>query len=77
VLELEDFLANSIKNPKQVGGKVFVYNGKGKLVETYNAIDLGKAYFNMSNDTFFDIYGFNYVPSGIWWQRSKRAAGKM
>jgi hypothetical protein len=76
-LELDEFIANIIKNPKQIGSKVLIYNGNGKLVETYNAIDLGKSYFNMSNDIFFEIYGFNYVPRGIWWERSKRAAGKI
>ncbi|MFS0643812.1 hypothetical protein [Siminovitchia sp. 179-K 8D1 HS] len=76
-MDLDNFIKNSIKNPKQVGSKVFVYNGNGELVETYDAVELGKAYFSMSNDIFFDIYGFNFVPKGIWWERSKRAAGKM
>jgi len=77
MMNLDEYIANSIKQPKQIGNKVFVYNGNGKLVETHNAIDLGKDYFNMSNDTFYSIYGFNYVPKGIWWERSKMAAGKM
>ena len=76
-MDLDAFIKNSIKNPKQVGSKVFVYNGYNELVETHNALDLGKAYFNMSNDIFFEVYGFNYVPRGVWWERSKRAAGKM
>jgi len=76
-LDINEFIANSIKTPKQIGSVVLVYNGNGKVIETHRAIDLGKAFFTMSNDAFFDIYGFNYVPRGIWWEQSKRAAGKM
>lgn len=76
-MDLDAFIKSKLKTPKQIGSKVFVYDGNGKLVETHNAIDLGKAYFNLSNDIFYEIYGFNYVPRGIWWERSKRAAGKM
>lgn len=72
-----NFLKDLIRIPKQFGDKVYVYNGNGDLVKTYNTLDLGKAYFSMSNDIFYDIYGFNYVPEGIWWQRCKKAAGKL
>ncbi|GIO18134.1 hypothetical protein J18TS1_12340 [Oceanobacillus oncorhynchi subsp. incaldanensis] len=76
-MDLDAFIKNSIKTPKQVGRKVYVYNGNHELVKVYDAIELGKDYFSMSNDIFFDIYGFNYVPRGRYWELSKRAAGKM
>ncbi|MEV9641744.1 hypothetical protein ABZ756_13670 [Mammaliicoccus sciuri] len=66
-----------IKKPKQVGSVVFVHNGAGELVETHKTIDLGKAFFTMSNDAFFDKFGFNFVPEGTYWERSKRASGKL
>ena len=67
----------SIKTPKQVGSMVFVHNGAGELVETHKTIELGKAFFSMSNDAFYNTYSFNFVPEGKYWERSKRAAGKM
>ena len=47
---------------KEVVNTVFVkfYSG---IIRTYEATELTKAWFNMSNDTFFEIYGFSYVPS--------------
>lgn len=76
-MDLDSLIKNRLTRPIQKADKVFVYNGHNELVKVYPAIELGKAYFTMSNDTFFDVYGFNYVPRGIWWDRSKRAAGKM
>lgn len=66
-----------IKKPVQKGGKVFVYNGNGDLIKTYSTLALGKAYFSMSNDCFYSIYGFNFVPSGYYWAICKKAAGRM
>jgi hypothetical protein len=73
----DDLLKNSIKNPRQIGNKVLVYNGNNEVVEVYPTLELGKAYFSMSNDSFFDIYGFNFVPRGTYWGLSKKLAGKM
>lgn len=70
-------ISDLIKNPVQKGSTVFVYNGSGRLVKTYSTLQLGKDYFSMSNDRFFSIYGFNFVPSGPYWQICKKAAGKM
>jgi hypothetical protein len=74
---MDDFIKNIIKRPFQRGDKVLVYNGHNKLIETHSTIELGKAYFSMSNDSFFDVYGFNFVPNGRYHELSKKAAGKM
>jgi hypothetical protein len=76
-MSIDDFIKNSIKRPVQRGNEFFVYNGNNELVKTYSTIELGKAYFSMSNDNFFNVYGFNFVPSGRYWELSKKAAGKM
>lgn len=76
-MNLDKFIKDSIKKPVQVQDRVFVYDGNGKIIEKHNTIDLGKAFFTMSNDVFFKVYGFNFVPQGGWWEKSKRAAGKM
>jgi hypothetical protein len=74
---MDDFIKNIIKKPVQKGNTVFIYNGKNELIKTYSTIELGKSYFSMSNDSFYNIYGFNFVPIGKYWELSKRAAGKM
>jgi hypothetical protein len=74
---MDDFIKRLIKNTIQKGDRVLVYNGNNELVETHPTVELGKAYFSMSNDSFYNIYGFNFVPSGRYWELSKRAAGKM
>lgn len=66
-----------IKTPIQQGSTVHVYDGNGKLLESYPTVQLGKAYFSMSNDAFYNTFGFNFVPEGQYWELSKRAAGKM
>lgn len=76
-MNLDTYLKNNFKTPKQVGDRVLVYNGNNELVQVYSTIELGKAYFSMSNDSFFDLYGFNFVPRGRHWKLSKKAAGKM
>lgn len=31
-------------------------------VSQYNAVDMWVAWFRMSNDAFYDLYGFNFNP---------------
>lgn len=69
---MDDFIKRLIKNPIQKGDKVKVYNGNNELVKTYSTLELGKAYFSMSNDSFFNVYGFKFVPSGKYYELSKR-----
>lgn len=76
-MDLDHLMKKLIKRPVQNGSVVLVYNGDGEIVERYRTVDLGKAYFTMSNDLFYKLYGFNFVPSGEYWELSKRAAGKM
>ncbi|MDZ5608591.1 hypothetical protein U2I54_16190 [Bacillus pseudomycoides] len=37
----------------------------------HNQWDLAKDYFQMSNDAFFDHYGFNFVPRGRLYKEAK------
>ncbi|HDR7254294.1 TPA: hypothetical protein QCW96_003646 [Bacillus pacificus] len=37
----------------------------------HNQWDLAKDYFRMSNDTFFKVYGFNFVPKGQLFDEAK------
>lgn len=37
--------------------------------------DLAKAFFSMSNDDFFNVYGFNFVPKGRLWTEAKETLG--
>ncbi len=76
-MDIKDFIKNSIKKPIQRGDKVFVYNGHNELIATHSTIDLGKAFFTMSNDAFYNIYGFNFVPEGRYYDLSKKVAGKL
>lgn len=47
------------------------YNsGKTRMYDSY---ELTKNWFTMSNDAFYDYYGFNYIPSASMqrWYRKK------
>lgn len=51
---------------------VYVYWKSGK-VKIYDAKELTYTWFNTSNDRFYELYGFNYVPSSVYqdWYRRK------
>ena len=66
-----------IKTARQIFDQVFVYNQEGTLLEIHDVLELGKQWFCMSNDNFYSIYGFSWVPQGSLWERAKRAAGKL
>lgn len=76
-MSIDNYLKNLVKKPIQKGDTVFVYNGNDELIRTYRTIDLGKQFFSMSNDSFYAAYGFNFVPEGLYWELSKKVAGKM
>lgn len=76
-MDAASFLKKYYKKPVQKGHVVLVYNGHGEVIERHKTVDLGKAYFSMSNDCFYNIYGFNFVPKGHYWELSKKAAGKL
>lgn len=44
----------------------------GDVVASYDAIDLAMKWFRMDNDTFFEVYGFNWVPHGAIYDTAKR-----
>lgn len=51
--------------------KVIVKYESGKI-KTYDAYELTKNWFRMSNDTFYNYFGFNYIPSAKmqkWYRR--------
>lgn len=41
----------------------------------YNAYKLAKDWLRMSNDSFYSVYGFNYVPSQAIQNRAKKELG--
>ena len=46
------------------GWSIVVIWSDGSMVR-YDAIELGCEWFKMSNDAFYDIYGFNFNPHKI------------
>lgn len=76
-MNVDEYIKSQIKKPVQRGNTVYVYDGNGRLVNTYPTLELGEAWFSMSNDGFYNLYGFSFVPQGIYWELSKRKAGKM
>lgn len=51
------------KSQELIGNTLYVRYSNG-IVRTYDAVKLGCEWFQMSNDAFFDTYGFNFVPRG-------------
>lgn len=45
----------------EAGGKLFVYYSD-ETVKAYDKTALGVDWFKMSNDDFFEKYGFNFNP---------------
>ena len=43
-------------------GKVLTVTFSDGSVKWYDAIELGCAWFRMSNDSFYETYGFNFNP---------------
>lgn len=50
-----------VTRQRLVGNTLFVKYSDGS-VKTYDAVKLGCKWFQMSNDAFFRIYGFNFNP---------------
>lgn len=52
--------------------KVIVKYNSGKT-KVYDAQELTESWFNMSNEGFYNTYGFNYIPSSKMqsWYRKK------
>ncbi|HCA29493.1 MAG TPA: hypothetical protein DEP23_07990 [Ruminococcaceae bacterium] len=47
---------------QQVVGRTLVVKYSDGSVKMYDAIRLGCEWFRMSNDCFFEMYGFNFNP---------------
>lgn len=75
---LEEFLETmlDIKKPVLEGDTVFVFDGSGKPLTSHPAIELAKQFFSMSNDSFYRVYGFNWVPPEPFYSRAKRQLGR-
>lgn len=61
---------------KEIDNIVIVYDCKGNIKTEYNAIELAKTWFQCSNDSFFNRYGFNYIPSGKVYDIAKKQLGR-
>ena len=51
--------------------KVIVKYNSGKT-KVYDAQELTESWFNMSNEGFYNTYGFNYIPSSkmqLWYRK--------
>lgn len=44
------------------GNKVLAIDSVGHCVAAYDAVTLAVNWLQMSNDSFFKVYGFNWVP---------------
>ena len=64
-------------NYKEFGTNVIVYDLNGKIKNIYNAIELAKIWFQSSNDGFYMMFGFNYVPSSRIYDIAKRQLGRI
>ena len=56
--------AGYVKSLKYAMDTVLVEWSDGKL-QTFNAVNLGCEWFKMSNDHFYEKYGFNFNPHTI------------
>lgn len=74
---LDRFRRDGIRKPVTHGQSVYVYDGHNNLVECYSAVELGVSFFKMSNDSFYDMYGFNWFPKGRVFDIAKRKATEM
>ncbi len=46
-----------------IGNVLMIIYNTGDI-KLYDAVELGCEWFRMSNDAFFNKYGFNFVPKG-------------
>lgn len=51
-----------ICEPQLIGNTVYVQTLDGQVVGTYNALELTRAWLTMSNDSFYNNYGFSWIP---------------
>lgn len=73
-IDLDRYFKERERNVHEVYGLVFVTDGFGKIVAKYNPVALGVEWFNMSNDMFFSVYGFNWVPRGQVYDEARKLA---
>ena len=67
---IEKVLIDMMRRPVEKGDTVYILNGADQVVEHYHVLELSKAFFMMSNDDFYELYGFNYVPKGYWREKA-------
>lgn len=61
-MDISDLMNFDIKRPIQKGSKVYVYDINDKLIEVHETSKLTKDFKSMTNDCFYDFYGFNFIP---------------
>ena len=52
-----------VTDTELVGEAVFVKDLDGEVIGTYSALNLTRDFLTMSNDAFYNIYGFNWCPT--------------
>lgn len=65
-------LNDYVVDQKLFGDWLVVKYGSGKI-KHYNAFELGCEWFKMSNNAFYNRYGFNFVPHGELFDRCRIA----
>jgi hypothetical protein len=57
---LNNTLPNLVPHPKQIDESV--HRAECGMLNGHHKWDLAKSWLTMTNDSFFDRYGFNWVP---------------
>ena len=52
-----------ITDTELIGETVFVKDLDGEVIGTYSALNLTRDFITMSNDAFYETYGFNWCPT--------------
>lgn len=53
-------------------GETLIVNYSDGTFKNHNAIELAKDWLRLSNDSFYSLYGFNYVPSEMIMDRARK-----
>lgn len=56
-------------------GKVILPDGNGGIKGVYDPMKLATDFFTHSNDVFFEMYGFNWVPEEPYWSAARKKLG--
>lgn len=65
-------MRTTIKRPVQCGRVIIVLDENDREIEKHDAVQLAMNWFRMTNDGFFQLYGFNWVPKGLLFDQAQR-----